>query len=460
MSSLSIKRLKLHDYRCFSEIEIDFHEQLTVLVASNGAGKTSILDAIAVALGPFVGAFDEGTGKRFEASDIRLSRVRKTASNEMEYAPDGVWLEAIGHIGGSAGPKGSSTISAITWQRSLAGPVKATTVKDAKPLIDFGKALQHAVRRSDPDVALPLLAYYGTGRLWQQRKLRLSRLPRTSRTIGYGNCLNPSSSYKSMVEWFRYWSTNALNGRISASEAKKTYKPTEFDDYIESVSTAVNVCLAPAGWKQIAYSLAREELVARHSKLGELPVELLSDGIRNMIGMVADIAFRATKLNPQLGAQAAKRTSGIVLIDEVDMHLHPEWQQIVLQNLTKAFPKLQFIVSTHSPQVLSAVHRDSIRVIGPDATGRLIAERPLAMTYGEPSGSVLHSVMMVDPQPPVAEKKELQRLTELIDQGRYEDRETKRLYTNLLAKLGDAHPQLQRLIRSIRRQEALSVSSA
>lgn len=453
MSSLNIKRLKLHGYRCFSEIEIDFHKQLTVLVASNGAGKTSILDAIAVALGPFVGAFDEGTGKHFEPSDIRLSRVRRTASNEMEYAPDGVSLEAVGSIETSAD---LGNVPPITWRRSLAGPIKSkTTIKDAKPLIDFGKALQHAVRRSDPNVQLPLLAYYGTGRLWQQRKLTPSRLPRTSRTIGYGNCLDPSSSYKSLVEWFRYWSTNALKGRISASEARKTYKPTEFDDYIQSVSTAVNTCLAPVGWKQIAYSLAREELVARHVKLGELPVELLSDGIRNMIGMVADIAFRATKLNPQLGADAAKRTSGIVLIDEVDMHLHPEWQQIVLQNLTKAFPKLQFIVSTHSPQVLSSVHRDSVRIIGPDATGRLIAERPLAMTYGEPSGSVLQSVMMVDPQPPVAEKKELQRLTELVDQGLYNTEEVRRLQNALNRKLGEAHPQLQRLQRSIRRQEAL-----
>jgi predicted ATP-binding protein involved in virulence len=96
--------------------------------------------------------------------------------------------------------------------------------------------------------------------------------------------------------------------------------------------------------------------VAHHDQHGELSVALLSDGIRNMIGMVADIAFRATKLNPQFGFLAAKETPGVVLIDEVDMHLHPEWQQVVLQSLTTAFPALQFIVTTHSPQVLTTVN--------------------------------------------------------------------------------------------------------
>lgn len=453
MPNLNIQKLRLRDYRCFDSIDIDFHEQLTVLVASNGAGKTSILDAIAVAFGPYVGAFDESVGKHFEPSDIRLTSVRETATNEMEYAPKGVRLEATGWIPESLS---ESLDQPSIWKRSLAGPTKAkTTIKDAKELIDYGKRLQEAVRTPGADATLPLLAYYGTGRLWQQKKLMEGKLPRTSRTIGYTDCLDPGSSYKSFVAWFRYWSTNAFKEQLEASKAGRTYEPTEFDHYLESVSSAVNDCLFPAGWKDIAYSLSREELVAHHDQHGELPVALLSDGIRNMIGMVADIAFRATKLNPQLGFLAAKETAGVVLIDEVDMHLHPEWQQVVLQSLTTAFPALQFIVTTHSPQVLSTVKRENIRIIGPDANGKIIAAPPLAMTYGEPSGDVLHSVMMVDPQPPVSEKADLQRLTEWVDQGNYQSAEAKQLMQSLSAALGEQHPQLQRLQRSIQRQEAL-----
>lgn len=452
---MRLDQLILKNYRCFEETSIDFHPQLTVLIAPNGAGKTTILDGIAVAFGPYVGAFDESVGRHFEPSDIRLTRVRQTATNEMEYAPNGVSLKATGVIPGglwdSLGMAGSDV-----WSRNLAGPTKAkTTIKDAKELIKYGKRQQEAVRTPGAETTLPLLAYYGTGRLWQQKKLTVGKLPRTSRTIGYTDCLDSGSSYKSFAAWFGYWSTNAFKGQLEASKAGRHYEPTEFDHFLESVGGAVNACLAPAGWRDIAYSFSRQELVAHHDRDGELPVALLSDGVRNMIGMVADIAFRATKLNPQFGALAAKQTPGVVLIDEVDMHLHPGWQQVVLQDLTAAFPKLQFIVTTHSPQVLSTVRRENIRIIGPDTSGKIIAIPPLAMTYGEPSGDVLHSVMMIDPQPPVQEKADLRRLTMLVDQGEYESSQAVQLRQALCAALGEQHPQLQRLERSIGRQKML-----
>ena len=448
MPYLNLQQLQLRDYRCFEAIDIDFHSKLTVLVAANGGGKTAILDAIAVAFGPYIGAFDEAVGKHFESSDIRQFRVRETATNEMEYAAQGVRLEASGCIPGS-------NTSLTTWRRSLTSPTKAkTTIRDAKVLIDYGKRLQAAVRTPGKDVLLPLIAYYGTGRLWQQKKRTEAKgIQHTSRTIGYADCVDPASSYKSFVEWFRYWNLNAKDLQFKNQTLSPAYQ--EFIDYIASVTGAVDTCLAPVGWKGVEYSFRLDHLVAHHDQYGELPVALLSDGIRNMIGMVADIAFRATKLNGQLGAKAATQTPGIVLIDEIDMHLHPQWQQIVLQSLTQAFPQMQFIVTTHSPQVLSSVRRENIRVIGPDPSGRIVAQPPLAMTYGEPSGDVMHSVMLVDPQPPVSEKADLQRLTEWVDQGNYASAEATQLMQSLITALGEQHPQLQRLRRSIQRQESL-----
>ncbi len=455
MPYLNLQKLRLHDYRCFKSIDIEFHQQLTVLVAANGAGKTSILDAIAVAFGPYIGAFDEAVGKHFESSDIRLAQIRKTATNEMEYAPKGVRLEATGFIPGSASDIINNEHIPTVWRRALTSPSKAkTTIKDAKDLIDYGKRMQEAVRTPGNNVLLPLVAYYGTGRLWQQKKFMANnKLGRTSRTIGYADCLDPASSYKTFAAWFRYWSLNAKDLQLKEQANTPAYE--EFAGYIASVKSAVDTCLKPADWKNLEYSFKLDTLVAHHDQHGELPVELLSDGIRNMIGMVADIAFRATKLNGQLGAQAAAKTPGIVLIDEVDMHLHPEWQQVVLQSLTRAFPVIQFIVTTHSPQVLSTVKRENIRIIGPDTSGNIIAEPPLVMTYGEPSGVVLHSVMMVDPQPPVSEKADLQHLTELVDQGNYDNDQAKKLMQSLINALGDQHPQLQRLQRSIQRQKVL-----
>lgn len=415
MRSLNIESLRLRDYRCFDAIDVDFHPKLTVLIASNGAGKTSILDAIAVAFGPYVGSFDEGTGAHFGPEDIRLTRVRETASSEMEYAPRGARLEATGYIPGSD----NALIGDLTtsWRRSLAGPVKAkTTIKDAKELIDYGKRQQEAVRTKGTDTLLPLLAYYGTGRLWQQKKLTDAKLPRTSRTVGYADCLDPASSYKAFVAWFRYWNLNAKEARITAQEQKKQYTPTEFDGYIQAVSDAVNTCLAAADWQGISYSFSRDALVAHHRIQGELPVELLSDGIRNMIGMVADIAFRATKLNPHLGEAAARETPGVVLIDEVDMHLHPEWQQVVLQSLTSAFPKVQFIVTTHSPQVLTTVPRENIRKIELDDSG-YSARMPDFSPLAHESGDALAKVMGTHREPPLPLQESIRQFEQLVRAG-------------------------------------------
>jgi predicted ATP-binding protein involved in virulence len=443
-----INSLKLNGFRSFETFEIDFHPEMTVLIAENGGGKTSVLDALAIAIGPFIGGFDEGIGPHFHASDIRLNRVRETVSNEMEYAPHGVRLSAEGSL---AQPTNMSS-----WSRELLGPSKSkTTVKDAKALTSLAKELQIDVR-SGNSVVLPLIAYYGTNRLWQAKKLTHRKLEKTSRLSGYTDCLQPGSTYKFFCEWFRYWSQNSLSLSQKAIKEGIGGSRSEFDDFIQSVVQAITSCLEPSGWCCVDYDFGMDELVALHPTQGKLPVSQLSDGVRNMIGLVADIAFRATKLNPHLGTKAALETPGLVMIDEVDMHLHPSWQQTVLASLRTAFPNLQFIVTTHSPQVLSTAKRENIRILGTNAEGQIIASQPLGMTYGQPSGEILHGVMMVNPQPPISETEDLQALTVLIDQGNYKSNNAKQLLQKLTEKLGQEHPQLLRLQRSIARQILLT----
>lgn len=456
---LELIQLRLRDYRCFEAIDIDFHPQLTVLVAANGAGKTSILDAIAVAFGPYIGAFDEAVGKHFDPSDIRQFQVRRTVTNEMEYAPQGVRIEATGFIPNSLIDQLTDDHLPTSWRRSLSSATKTkTTIKDAKELISYGKSMQGAVRTPGNDTLLPLIAYYGTGRLWQQKKLtETKKIQRTSRTVGYTDCLDPASSYKSFVEWFRYWSLNAKEARIKAHEAGQSSTRTEFDDYLQSVSSAVNTCIQPAGWTDIEYSFSRDALVAHHEQFGELPVELLSDGIRNMIGMVADIAFRATKLNGHLGAFAAVQTPGIVLIDEVDMHLHPGWQQVVLQYLTQAFPSMQFIVTTHSPQILSTVSSDCVRILSSELdpeTGKRVTEvrKVEWQTRGVASSDLLARIMGVDPIPNVPEAQWVSDYQALIQQNLHQESEGRALRAQLEAHFGARHPVMHECDRMVRLQ--------
>lgn len=232
------------------------------------------------------------------------------------------------------------------------------------------------------------------------------------------------------------------------------YSDYNLQDQITGIQDAVNTVLRNEGWGNFHYSLQHEELAMTHDELGVLPVSMLSDGVRAMVSLVADLAWRCAKLNPQLGVKAQKKTEGISFIDEVDMHLHPKWQQTVVASLRDAFPKIQFILTTHSPQVLSTVRRESIRLIsvGPDSSASAM---PLASSYGEESQNVLQAIMGVDPQPPVPEKEDIDRLTVLIESGKYQSEEAQKLLQSLRGHLSENHPQLQRLERSIRRQEAL-----
>lgn len=449
MDYLSIQELELNDFRCFSRAEIDFHPRMTVLIAPNGAGKTSILDAVAVALGPFVGAIYTGIGRHFQGRDIRLW---KTGSNAMEAVPRGVHLCAKGRIADVPS----------TWRRSLASPKKAkTTIRDAKNLIDYGKDLQWAVKTGEA-VTLPLLAYYGTGRLWQKKKMMDKRAAISlSRLAGYADCLDPASTYKAMVENLAHWSENALTEKLAAWERGIDYQPGEFDSYLASVDRAINACLASVGWRNVRYSVKTRELVAEHSQFGLLPVDLLSDGVRNMIAMIGDMAFRATRLNSHLGADASRETPGIVLIDEVDMHLHPQWQQQIIGALEQAFPKVQFIVTTHSPQVLSTVSADKIRILNSDDQNMdeermMRAKRPLGQTRGEASNMILHGVMGVDPVPPMPESEMLDRLQSLLAQGEYAGPQVEALLQELADSLGQGHSQILALRREIRRLHHLA----
>lgn len=457
MTTLMLSQLDLRNYRCFEKISLNLHKQMTVLVAANGAGKTSILDALAVALGPYVGAFDEGSGPHFGPADIRLFRVRDTASNEMECAAEGVRLDAYGFIPGSLEDGLDETLK-THWSRSLAGPVKAkTTIKDAKQLANYGKRMQAAVRTPGERVCLPLLAYYGTGRLLQQKWLTETKkkIQRTSRTVAYTDCLDPAPSYKSFVEWFRYWSFNAKGLLFKGLSQSEAYQ--EYAECLTSVTRAVDICLAPAGWSGLEYDFGSDALVVHHQAYGVLMVDQLSDGIRRMIGMVADIAFRATKLNAYLGARAAQETPGIVLIDEVDMHLHPEWQQVVLQQLQEAFPKIQFVVTTHSPQVLTSVDKACIRVlrqrVDPDTgdSTRLV-EGVDMQTRGVSSADLLARIMGVAPVPNVLEARQLSEYHALIQQNLHESSEGQILRAQLNGHFGVDHPLMQDCERMIRLQ--------
>ena len=269
--------------------------------------------------------------------------------------------------------------------------------------------------------------------------------------------MDPESSYNAFARWLRNETIADYERRMEIIEqsglqnAFNTGK-TVRGRLLSAIANAINKVLAPSDWNNVRYGASSKQIIATHPMQGDMPISLLSDGVRNMVGLVADIAYRCVRLNPHLVGNAVIGTVGTVLIDEIDMHLHPEWQQLVLQNLEEAFPNIQFIVTTHSPQVLSTVKKESIIVLG--KTG---AVQPIfGETYGEASNDILTEVMHVNPKPRIEQVVDIEHYFDMIDLGQHESSEGKALRAKLEETLGTDHHELQKADRKIRRKGLLA----
>lgn len=198
--------------------------------------------------------------------------------------------------------------------------------------------------------------------------------------------------------------------------------------------------------------MGRDFISIEHPSRGRLPLQFLSDGIQNMVALVADLAYRCVVLNPHLGEAAARETCGVVLIDEIDMHLHPRWQQVVVELIRKAFPKIQFIVTTHSPQVLSTVGNESIRLIRLDGAAASVT-KPRYQTRGIESADILARLMDVDPVPQVEEARWLSEYRALLQLSKQQSPEAAELWEKIVSHFGADNPVLSEIAVLRRFQE-------
>ncbi|WP_431051271.1 AAA family ATPase [Roseateles sp. L2-2] len=428
---MRLTRIKLKNYRRFDEFEISLHPELTVIAARNGQGKTTILEAIAASLGPFIGAFDSGKSEHIRRTDARYGPVGNGLENEQNFP---VLIDAA-----------LSEPAQIVWQRALYSAKGRTTSREAAPLASLGASLQTQLRH-DAETPLPVIRYYSSKRLWVSHKSSSTKATLTeSRTVGYEDCLSSLSSFVQLQEWMRKASLAVVQQRDQPG-----YEGSDLQPRLRGIADAVDAVMAGEGWSHFHYSLVFEELAMVHADHGALPISLLSDGVRAMISLAADLALRCVRLNGFLKERAPRESSGIVLIDEVDLHLHPAWQQQVMQSLRSAFPKLQFIVSSHSPQVLSTVKRESVRVVFKDTEGRWQAPAPDQEILGLESAVALNDVMGVNPIPPVEEAQLIADYTAVIERGQHDSADGQVLRDRLLAVYGAGHPVLidaDRLIR-------------
>jgi len=407
---MKLKNIQIINFRCFDSLSIDLDGQLTVIVAKNGQGKSSILDAIRIGLWSFVSGFDLAKNSQNDpANGIRIDDVRvlKMRNGQMSrQLPCKVTLQSDYDINVADYERFRK---AWTWTRCRESERKGTKTKDnpsSRLLKLLATNVQYKIRLPEnPDTDLPVIGYYGTGRLWSQKRLMENKTAKNDgqnadffmRLFAYRDCLDPASSYKHFADWFTWVFKSYREQQIKQLEKGMAFdSESTWKDTIQVVQQAIDSFLQEAtGWYSLEYSASHENsLILNHDEYGVLKVELLSDGIRSVLAMVGDIAYRCIKLNPHLGLNAAKETQGVIMIDEVDMHLHPAWQQTVLVDLIKAFPKIQFIVTTHSPQVISTVPSHQIRIL--DENNVYSAE---AGTQGAEASRILKRIFGVEPRP-------------------------------------------------------------
>ena len=405
-----IRELHIQNFRRFEDLKVSFEEDLTVLVARNGQGKTSILDAITVLLGPFIGAFDLGRSKGFAAADARQHLDPETL-NPRIYWP--IRVEGTVAFPPAIQNEPGKDLQDHQLARQLSSSKGTTSVGEVVALRRYGKILQEDINRQ-ADHILPVLAYYGTNRHWTTNKnLSRKKVLTENRSIAYEDCFSSSSNYLQVQQWM----SKATMLKMQQNDLFLVPHIGVVASRLEGIQQAVDVVLREEGWSRFGYYLGFEELAMHHNELGLLPVSQLSDGIRGVVAMVADLAFRCVRLNDFYGPMAPEETHGIVLIDEIDQHLHPGWQQRILPALRNAFPRIQFIVTTHSPEVLSTVESRQIRILD---NGKCYGAPAGAL--GAESSRLLQTVLgLKSLRPPINEVDELNEYLELVYTGRWKD---------------------------------------
>lgn len=447
---MRINRLCLQNFRCYDQLEIDFNKNMTVIVGENGKGKTAILDALAISLTPYLNVFG-AKGRNMAEKDVRKIKdvgcgdALRILRMKSKY-PVTIEVEGTDSMGKD-----------IVWKRELKSSRGRTTSVNARKLSEYGKFMwEHVNGSNDEKVVLPVLAYYGTSRMWNDSKLFGQRkIIDLERYVGYEECLEPSSSYNTFGQWFKYAVLSAAEFSRYIMETGEN-KENPYELILNAVRQAVTTCLKGMGWNNIDYSFALQDFVICHPDMGELTIEALSDGARSIISMAADLAYRMVRLNPDLGSRAVLETPGIVLIDEVDMHLHPSWQYTVLYDLQQAFPNVQFIVTTHSPQVLSTVPAECIRVLKWNKCFEGVLKPEFSL--GAESYQLLKDIQNVDTRPqslPIVQ--DLRRYLDLVSLDKWDSKEAVELREKLDKWAKGHEPELIKAdmdirVRSFRRK--------
>lgn len=329
LNKIDIKNIRIYGDREQS-IRFDETKNVTVLLGDNGTGKTTILYAISILLSQFFKAFPGIKSKTFKGDDVRVENVTR----KNDYLHVAVQL--------------SNNVFAEMYEK---GNSNDTPYSYTKELVECANHYKNTIDNNEV-VALPIFAYYGTERGQIKAPIRRRDFSKVfPRWDSYIDALESSTNFKRFFTWFE------RNEDEERREREKLWDKSYSSYTLDVVRKALNKLDSKLSNPRVEISPLRFVMddTSEPDNVKEIRIEQMSDGYRIMIAMVADIASRMAEANPSKecsGLNDPLETTGIILIDEIDLHLHPLWQRNVIRQLNSIFPNIQFIVTTHSPNVI------------------------------------------------------------------------------------------------------------
>lgn len=340
IDTLNVKNLRLYGNK-EQKITFDQTKNVTVLLGDNGAGKTSLLYGCSVLLSQFFDAFPNVSKKDFTAADIR--------NVDNEHKADYLHMGATITVSPDRLRDGlQSPISIDIYRKGESNDVPSSVLKNMK---EFSLSVKRMIDENLP-VKMPILAYYGTERGQIKAPERRSDLHKVfPRWDSYDGALDSATNFKRFFMWFERKSTEEM------AEQKKLRDFDHSSYVLDAVREALNQLFPHYIHPRVEYTPLRFVMddVSDPDNVMERRIEQMSDGYRITVALVADIAARMAEANPSTecsGLESPLQAPGIVMIDEIDLHLHPILQRDILKRLKSIFPNVQFIVSTHSPNVV------------------------------------------------------------------------------------------------------------
>lgn len=464
---MKLSKIEITYFRCFESLAMDLQPDVNVIVGANGAGKSSILDAIAIALYEVVAANGGGGVRQRKAQGAALlptdMHIAPSGSSSQPARKSFVQVRATATEFYPVDEFGSPTVTGdpalLEWTEHIRYRAPAsfnydTSASDRLSAIHrYMQALWREIDKSpDALIPLPVVAYYratrrmgGTPGLGDIFKLNFSR------DKAFTDALDAAANFTAMCQWFYLRENAELRAQRNDRDREEDIAFTDLYAVREALKQVIQ------GLRNVYFDGSPPKLMVdiqeNDNTLRSFELAQLSDGYRNLLAVVLDFSRRLALANPSWINPL--EAPGILLIDEVELHLHPRWQQTVIPNLRAAFPNTQIILTTHSPAVLTTVRREQIHILGPDHQFEEMADD--VGTYGADSSRVLAEVFGANSRPGNIETvKNLGDYLKLVESRQHSSDEAMNLRKELEVALGSSDPDLRRADLRIRQLEVMA----